>query len=349
MHKDKIDQFIEIINLPIVLGWDEYVDNKENNWYMYFHSLNLITKTDLESVYNERKLIQRNKMIESFLQDTNYHFTYDVKDKAIADVGAGWGHISFWMLVNGAKKVYPIGDPYRSEFIQKLFKEIKSRNLVHGEAELLAIGRWISEGDNVIDPAIPVDSLDYCLFNDVFEHIPFYRLPSVVGCCYNNMKKGGKLISKTHNTNNPNSLREIKEYWSEIEENKEIPSRSNIIKEEFGIEDEKIAYELAKSTRGLVRSQFNAAINKYKEEKVMPKYDAEAPSYDVIFDEAHEGPTDYNITLSIMIKVGFKAIAYPAMYNSRKTRPFQGLAKIFPGFFFRTHIFDKTVCFVGTK
>jgi 2-polyprenyl-3-methyl-5-hydroxy-6-metoxy-1,4-benzoquinol methylase len=349
MEKDKIDQFLEILNLPIVLGWDEYVINRDNNWYMYFHSLNLITKIDLESVYNERKPIQRNRMIESFLQDTDYHFTGDVKGKSIADVGAGWGHISFWMLVNGAKKVYPIGDSYRSEFIQKLFTEIKSRNLIHEEAELLAAGRWISEGDEVIDPAIPIDSLDYCLFNDVFEHIPFYRLPSVVGCCYNNLKKGGKLISKTHNTNNPNTLREIKEYWSEIEEIKEIPSRSKIITEEFGIEEEDIVFELAKSTRGLVRSQFNIAINKYKEEKLMPDYDTEAPSYDIIHDEAHEGPTDLNRTLSIMHKVGFKATAYPAIYNRRKTRSFQGLAKALPGLFFGLHIFDQTVCFVGTK
>jgi 2-polyprenyl-3-methyl-5-hydroxy-6-metoxy-1,4-benzoquinol methylase len=344
----KIDLFIEIINLPIHLGWSECFEDRSNNWYKYLHSLELISNAELNSVYEEKKPIQRNKCIEVFLRDCNYHFNRGVEGKVIADIGAGWGHLSFWMLLNGAKKVYPVGDSYRSDFIQRLFKELMYKKLLPETANLEAIGRWINKGDTKIAEQIASEELDFCIFNDVFEHIPFYRLPSVLLSCYNNLKKGGMLISKTHNTNNPNTYREAVDIWNETEAVKEITSRKKILELEHGVNDQN-AYLLAKNTRGMVRSEFDQAVQAYKTKGIIPDYDPQGTSYDIIYDEAHEGPTDYNKTVSIMRKVGFKSKVYPALYNRRKTRSFQGIAKAVPSLFLNLHIFDETVCFEGVK
>jgi len=349
MNKSKIEQLIKIINLPLELGMDEYLNNEKNNWFYYFHNLNLISKEELESIYNREKAFEYNKYLYNFWKSIDYLFCQDIEGEVIADVGAGWGHVSFWMLLNGVKKVYSIGDPFRSKFIKELFLEAKKRKLLPEDSELEVIGEWVEEGHTILANCIDKEELDRCVFIDVFEHIPFHRMPSLIQSCAYNLKQGGKIISTTHNTNSPRVLNEVMEYWDNVEENKEIIARSVVLREVHKVEDEKTISLLARNTRGLVRKEFDEAIEIYKKEGILPVYNSKAPTYDVYTDEAHEGPTDYNFISSIMRKKGFKTSVYPTTYGSRKTRWLQPIAKIIPLLFLSMHILDDDICFYGVK
>jgi 2-polyprenyl-3-methyl-5-hydroxy-6-metoxy-1,4-benzoquinol methylase len=346
----KLDQFVQLLNIPIKLNWENYFKDENNNCYSYLKSLNLISSQELSDIYKQKRVLNRNLNIDVYIKDLNYHFNNGVKDKRIADIGAGWGFLTFWLLLNGAKHLYVTGDEFRCDFILKIHEEGKKQGIFQKESKVTAICRWINYGDEVLDKLVELESIDLFVFNDVFEHIPFYKLPSVFQVCYNHLKKGGQIISKTHNTKNPNTLRAVIEYWSEIEEKKEIADRVAIIKKEYlNIEDEHVIQILAKHTRGMVRKEFIEALKKYIENGEIPKYNPIGTSYDILFDEAHEGPTDFDTVIGMMRKVGFQSKVFPAMYNRRRSRPFQRIAEVVPSVFFSLNIFDEAICFLGKK
>lgn len=349
MNQNKIDQLLKIINLPIELGMEEFFSDENNNLYYYFYQLNLITKQEVEDIFSNKTPIVSNKHFKHFLENIDYHFCQNIEEETIADVGAGWGHVSFWMLLNGAKKVYSIGDPFRSRFIQELFDAATEKGLLPEDVELVSIGEWVDEGYLSLAKPIGSQELDRCVFIDVFEHIPFYRMPSLFKSCAFNLKEGGKVISTTHNTNSPRIMKEVLEYWDGVELNKEIPARKKVLQDLHSIEDQNTIELLAKNTRGMVRKEFDQAIEAYKNTGEIPVFQETAPTYDIHTDEAHEGPTDYVYLSKLMNAEGFETKVYPTTYNSHKTRWIQPIAKAFPNIFLNQHILDDDICFVGIK
>jgi hypothetical protein len=62
-----------------------------------------------------------------------------------------------------------------------------------------------------------------------------------------------------------------------------------------------------------------------------------------------EGRTTVAVILRELKEAGFAAYAFPAMGECRRSAVFQLLARVFPGPFFRFHLFDENSVFVATR
>lgn len=263
----------------------------------------------------------------------------------VADVGSGFGFITFWLILSGAKKVYTIGDPSRIGFIKKLYEKAVSRQIIDNgkisfKAEFIKVGN-ISLADNIKN-----DTLSLVLLNDTLEHITPRIFPWLVKAVYNNLKPGGYFISRQQNTDSPSVLKRLQPFWKESERNIFFNQRLELINKRIKDINENDAQKLAKHTRGLDSIDFSDALNKYKSKKVLPNHDLNIPPIDIEIDVVQEGNTSIKIITSEFRKNNFKVIhVYPDMLNSRRSKYLQPLAKILPKIFLKWHIFDGSTVF----
>lgn len=346
--KEKIETITEIINIPVVEKWDECKES--NNIYYYLFSLNLIDKNKLNAICNHGDKLIIDHVIKNYFQSLDYYFTPTIYRKGnVADIGSGYGFISLWVLISGAANVYSIGDPIRSGFIKKLYQAALKKGLIPSDKKIIPLSRFVREGDQVLHPDIPMDTIDLCLLNDTLEHITPRIRPFLFKSCYNNLKSGGYLISKAQNTDNPKLLEILKAFWEREEIQQEMPRRRKLIREEIKVIGEQELEALARNTNGMDQKDFYNTVLNFKEKGIVPDKKAYLPPINVENDVMSEGYTNKKEICQLLQEKGFKTFVYPAMLDSRRSRYFQPLARIFPFLFFKLHLFDRTTVFIAIK
>ena len=105
----------------------------------------------------------------------------DIKDKAILDLGCGFGGQSIYMALNGAKKVYGVDvDPRRVEFSRKLAEKYRISDRV---TFLLSTDKTLPLQDEI---------LDIIIMNDVFEHLIYPK--EMLEECHRVLKRNSQIF-----------------------------------------------------------------------------------------------------------------------------------------------------------
>jgi len=347
--ESKVQQLLKIYSIPLREEWEGCKDSTTYSVYRYWRVLNLLSQEDLEKVMKERSIGSNTNFI-NFFKMMDYHFDSKIyKNGLVADIGSGFGFITFWLILSGAKKVYSIGDPERIQFIEKLYKRAVAEGLVL-DKKLVLKPEFVKVGDETLSDKIAGGSLDLILLNDTLEHITPRIFPFLVKAASNNLKKGGYFISRQQNTDSPKMFQRLSKMWDESERTTYINQRLELIQAKVTDIDEKAALELAKKTRGLDSVDFYAAIDNYLKDGTFPSHDLNIPSIDVIIDVPYEGNTSIERICGAFKKYNFQKVSvYPDLLSSRRSKLFQPLAKLLPSFFLKFQIWDQTTVFVMRK
>ncbi|MEP1781831.1 class I SAM-dependent methyltransferase [Reichenbachiella sp.] len=348
--KKRIDSLLRICNIPIREKWEEYVGEGKYSLYQYWKVLGLIDAGTLERINLFKDDLRPTIEMINYFKTLDFHFKPSCYiNKEVADVGSGFGFITFFLLLSGAKKVYSIGDPVRIGFIKKLYEAAISENLID-EGLISFKPEFIKTSDTTLDSNIADGSLGLVLLNDTLEHITPRIFPSLVKSSYNNLCRGGKFISRQQNTDSKSMLARLRKVWEEVEKNCLIDQRVTLINESVGDISTENTLKLALSTRGLDSIDFYEAIKTYKQKGQFPSHDTNIPPIDILTDVPEEGDTGIERICTEFKKCGFSKVkVYPDLMSSRRSRYFQPLAKQLPGLFLGSGIFDDTTVFNMTK
>lgn len=345
----KMETLLEIFSIPLLEEWEGYIDRDSYTICKYWKTLGLLNEAEFSKVFHSKKM-ETNPRILNYFKSLNYHFhpRYYFNEK-VADVGSGFGSITFWLVLNGAEIVYSIGDPKRISFIERLYQSAVARNLID-DKKIIFKPAFIKVGDTTLFDAIKDNSLGMVLLNDTLEHITPRIFPSLVKSSSNNLKLGGVFISKQQNTDSPKMLDKLRSVWEKSEKEFFINQRFEIIIKEMPNIDKSNAKILAIKTRGLDSVDFYNAINEFKENEKYPNHNLDVPPIDIETDVPYEGDTSIKRIFSEFKSNGFRKIeVYPDLLSSRRSKYFQPLARAIPKFFMSNHIFDQTSVFVMTK
>src|SRR5262245_22616131 len=188
---ERLERLLAIINLQAELGWREYFHDDRNNIFHYFRSLGLLSRDEQEAIYAGRRRLTASHVLHSYWTHVDYHFSSRYyAGEAVVDVGAGWGALTFWLLVSGARRAYPVGDEKRTLFVRRLFEAAIQAKLLPGDTDVVPIPRLIRVGQTRFGDEIPDGSAALVLFNDVFEHITPRIMPFVLGACHRALAPG---------------------------------------------------------------------------------------------------------------------------------------------------------------
>lgn len=345
-----IQTLLNIFNIPIEEKWDEIFGDNVYTVYQYWNALGLIDQKKLSSINSCNGIISYNSNINLFFKGIDCHYNPKIyRNGLVADVGSGFGFITFWLLLNGASKVYSIGDPVRTDFIKKLYSNAVLKGYLP-ENKIVFKNELIKSGDVTLCEEIVDNSLNLVLLHDTLEHITPRIFSSLALASYNNLKKRGMLISKQQNTDSPLLLKKLYVYWDELENSKyKLQRKKKIVKIIHDISAEELEL-LSSNTRGLDITDFENAIMSYKNDKTIPVYIPNAPSIDIDENIPDEGDTSMVRVCSVLRDSGFKKIkVYPSFTHSKKFFYFQIFAKLLPQLFFKFHICDDTSVFVIKK
>jgi hypothetical protein len=345
---DRLENLLSIYSIPLQEKWTE-VDKTEYTVYHYWKALGIINDSELADIFVKKKINLTSGFINYFRNlDKVFPPKYYYQGN-VADVGSGFGFITFWNILSGANKVYSIGDPSRISFINRLYSAAVEQNIL-ADNKLITRAEHLKVGDTSLADSIQNNSLDLVLLNDTLEHISPRIFPFLVKSSFNNLKKGSHFISRQQNTSSKKMLSELKPYWDNVEKTYHIPLRLRIIQERVNNINEKDAQTLAINTRGLDSFDFDIAIDNFINNNVLPHLNPNIPSIDVSTDVPDEGDTNIKRICSEFKKQGFSHFkVYPDLMDSRLSRPLQGIAKIFPSVFFKLNLFDKTSVFKISK
>ncbi|HTB06796.1 MAG TPA: class I SAM-dependent methyltransferase [Bacteroidia bacterium] len=345
----KLNKLLDIYNIPLQENWEEWIAPDKYTVYKYWLNNGLINKDEFNAIYPSKK-VQLNNAIAAFFKTIDYHYkpNYYING-SVADVGSGFGYITFWLILSGAKHVITIGDPVRIGFIQKLYDRAIELNLIDA-GKISFKPEFIKVGDTTLSKDIAKGSLSLVLLCDTLEHITPRIFTSLVKSVYNDLKPGGFFISWAQNSDSPSMLEKLKVIWEKTEKNTYINQRLKIIQYRIPNISEVDANNLAVNTRGLDSVDFYGAIKNYEEGKVIPHFNPNLPAIDVEYDIPEEGDTSIERICSEFRKNNFTMIkVYPEMRNSRRSRYFQPLAKFIPKPFLKLHIFDESTVFFISK
>jgi hypothetical protein len=345
---DRLENLLTIYSIPLKEKWPE-VDKSEYTVYHYWKALGIINDSELADIFNKQKVIVTSGFINYFRNLDLVFSTKYYSQGNVADVGSGFGFITFWNILSGANKVYSIGDPTRIKFINRLYSAAVEQKII-SDNKLITRAEHIKVGDDSLADSIENNSLDLVLLNDTLEHISPRIFPYLVKSSYKNLKKGGYFISRQQNTSSKKMFSELKLYWDNVEKTHHMPLRLKIIQDRVKNINQSDAQTLAINTRGLDSLDFDIAIDNFINESRFPILNPNLPSIDVLTDVPDEGDTNIQRICSEFVKQGFSKIkVYPDLMYSRLSRPLQGLAKILPSVFFKLNLFDKTSVFLMVK
>jgi hypothetical protein len=340
---------IDIFNIPLMYKWSEWSNPDQYTVYKYWHSLGLLNQTELDRIFTENCL-KPTSQLKKFFIDLDYHFRPKFYHRgAVADVGSGFGFITFWLLLSGAEKVFSIGDEKRINFIEQLYQKAVELKLL--EAGKLSVSpKFVKDGDISLAENIQDGSLSLVLLNDTLEHITPRIFPSLVKASYNNLANGGYFISRQQNTDSKKVFNNLISYWKNSEEQIFINQRLEIINKSISGIDADEAFKLAKHTRGMDSTDFYQSIKDYKTDKTIPGYNEVSPPIDIITDVPDEGDTGIARIISEFKKNNFTDVSvYPDFLASRKSAPFQIIAKKIPNIFLKNDIFATSTVFIARK
>lgn len=343
--ESRVQQLLKIYSIPLREEWEDCTSPTTYSVYRYWRVLNILSQGELENIIKE-KSIRSTPNFVNFFRMIECHFDPKLcKDGLIADIGSGFGFITFWLILSGAKTVYSIGDPKRIQFIDKLYKKAIAEGIVPA-GKLVLKPEFVKVGDETLSDKIKEGTLDLILLNDTLEHITPRIFPSLVKAASNDLKKGGYFISRQQNTDSPKMFQRLSKIWEESERTMYVNQRLDLIKEKSADIDEKAALELATKTRGLDSVDFYIAVDQYLKDGTFPSHDLNIPSIDISIDVPHEGDTGIERICGEFKKYNFQQVnVYPDLLSSRKSKPFQSIAKMIPSFFFKFQIWDQTTVF----
>ncbi len=341
----RLELLLKILSIPLEEGSKRWASREAYTVYKYWRKLELISEGEYEQVFSERKL-RSNVIMITFFRSVDRHFPPKLyKNGVVADVGSGFGFITFWLILSGARMVHSIGDAERISFISDLYEKAVSRGLLPAD-RLTITPEFVKVGDLTLSKKISKGSVDLVLLNDTLEHITPRIFPWLVKASYNDLRPGGYFISRQQNTDSPATRKILKAVWEEGERNIFIEQRARIIRQKAPGIDEADLRALAERTRGMDSVDFELAIQKFLNNKVLPQLDRNAPPIDVETDVPHEGDTSIQRIVTEFEQNGFSYTkVYPELMTSRRSRPFQSLGFAFPKLFLGSHIFDRSTIF----
>ena len=345
----RVEKFISIYNIPIEENWSEYLQNNYKNYYEYMIA-NGFTKYDTQDIpVNNYVLLEENNGIKQYLKRFDRYYLSPKKSVIkIADVGCGWGFLSFWLLLSGAKEINAIGFQYQIDFLNKLKEKIKEKNLFENIDRLKPVAKPLIHNLKTIGD-LPSNYLNLVIYNEVFEHIPDDLLEDAIKASYNTLSPGGKLISITHNTDNPQVFASIQKYWDRVDSDLFLPHRKKLIKDQIPEITEEELMRLATATRGLLSQAFNKAVSDYKINKKIPKLNKLLPAVDLNYDYICENFISPKEIIKKMQKTGFKSSVYCELGTSRKYFLFRPLVRMFKKTFLSINKFSHGIVFEGYK
>ena len=345
IFQNRIKILVQILNIPLEEKWEEWTGKDTYSLYKYWHSLQLISDQELTHINEGKGSLTPSPLVQKFFKNLNIHFAPRYyQGGEVADVGSGFGFITLWLVLNGAKHVHSIGDPHRIQFIQRLYERAVTKNLIAAD-KVSCYPEFVKVGDTRLGKGMKKNSLSLVLLNDTLEHITPRIFPWLVKSTFNNLKEGGFFISRQLNTDSPLMLKRLGPVW-ELEEEKYRKQRKKLIEESLPTITKEEANILAKHTRGMDSVDFFAALDQYNTDQTIPPYNPNLPPIDVVIDVPYEGDTNIKRITSEFRKNKFKRIrVYPDLLASRRSRYLQGFAKLEPGIFLKGHLFDLTTVF----
>ena len=159
----------------------------------------------------------------------------------------------------------------------------------------------------------------------------------------------GKLISATHNTNNSVTIKDIKAWWTKLENEKHIAQRTELIKRKVPDISKEHLEQMIAGTRGLLTSDFEKATNDYLNSGKIISTGKLMPAVDLSYDYICENYISPPAVVKMMKEAGFKAHCYASLMHSIRFVLFQPFARIFKNLFMNIEIFSRAVIFIGIK
>jgi len=346
----KLDKLIRIVNIPLERGWSSWTNQQEYTIYRYWNQLGLLTNDDVKNLTAENARVRGNRVIANYFSSLDYYFNPEIyRDGFVADIGSGFGHITFWLLLSGAKKVYTVGDPHRVGFIRQLYNVVVEEGIIP-EGSIEFVPEFVRVGHETISEKISPGSLSLVLLNDTLEHITPRILPYLARSSFADLKDGGYFISKQQNTDSPRTFAKLTVLWEKADRERYFQQRLGKITQEIPSISTAEAQTLASSTRGLDSYDFKSAVENFRSRRILPQHDLNIPAIDIDLDVPDEGDTTIKRITSELSKAGFKNIkVFPALLDSRVRGLFQPIAKNIPGLFLNAHLLDETTVFQARK
>jgi len=342
---DRIGRLVAIYNIPFEEHWAEWTGPEGYTVYKYWKALALLSEAEFRGIF-ERRRLQSNPVFVQYFRNLDYWFRPEYyAGGLVADVGSGFGFISFWLLLSGAQRVYTIGDPERIGYIRRLYDRAVERGLLPADS-LSFKPSFIEAEDTSLGDEIAPASLSLILLNDTLEHITARRFPALVRAAARDLKPGGYFISKQQNTDSASMRRQLEKVWERTERETFLAQRLSRIRERLPDIANADAEQLARRTRGLDRPDFYTALERFAEQGIFPNHDTNIAPIDIDIDVPEEGDTGIARITGEFRRLGFSTVrVYPSMVSSRRSRLFLPLAKLWPGLFLRLNAFNGTSVF----
>jgi len=347
--KQRINILLKIFSIPLEEQWEFYSDKEAYTVYKYWSAMGLINQNEYNQLFIDKQLVP-NIIIARFLEFFDYHFKPKYyKNGEVADIGSGFGYITFWLILSGAKKVHTIGDAKRIAFIEKLYKKAINKGLLPEKA-IAFKPEFIKVNDTTLSDTISPNSLSLVLLNDTLEHITPRILPHLAKSANNDLKQGGLLISRQQNTDSKSKMEFLIPYWNKQEEQLHIKQRLKLITDKITGIDRDDAQKLAENTRGLDRVDFFQAIENFKTSSVFPKKNTKLPPIFIEIDVPDEGDTNIKRVSDTLLNNGFSKVkAYADLPHTRRLSPIRIFDKVFPKIFLDNDKWNQASVFLAQK
>lgn len=348
MNLTAAQNLLSVYNIPLEENWQEYLGRNHYNYYRYFQDLKIAPA--FQDSYSTVRFTLQNKGMTIFINKISSFFEVSqMKNKQIADVGCGWGFISFLFLLNGASRVYAIGFPYQIKFIQRLYEAARKRNLIPHGSELIPLTKPIEEGDETLGNNLRSE-LDYVIFHDVFEHIHDDIFEYALKATFNSLRNGGKIISATHNTDNPLVLERTRTYWNRLESEYISDYRKKLILKHFPEIKPADCEAFLRGTQGMTMKSFNTAVTAYQEKKILPAASELKPAVDLEYDYICENYISPGKIIQQLKNAGFiNCFCYPQLRHSRRFMLLWPFEKLLSGMMMQVNALSQSVVFYGEK
>lgn len=344
----KVEEFIRIFSIPLEEGWHDYRQStSKDNYIVYMIGNQMIPDHSINS--SQPITITPNPGLYTYLyKSTKYFECEHYKNKVVIDVGCGFGFLSFWFLIWGAAEVIPIGFPFQIEFIEKLYKRACQLGLLKDTGKFTCLARPIKENDTSLG-GMEHNIADYINYCDVFEHLPEKIFSAALISSFHSLKKGGKLLSTCHNSDNPKVLNELRHGWDRMEQSSLIEFRKRKIAVSIpGIPDNALD-QLGRNTRGLLKEEFTRAVEQFRTTGIIPPDASNKPAIDIENDYIFENYISPPEVIDAMNRAGFKVYCRPAIRHSKRFMPFWPVEKLLGSLLMKLNYLNTNVLFTGVK
>jgi SAM-dependent methyltransferase len=328
-------------------GWAEL--ESEDNVYTYWHRLEILPTSSLEAIRSGASPMAPNPVMERYFKTVDEVWRPAWYQGApVVDVGSGFGHLTFWLLLSGAGRVHTIGDPTRVAFVMRLAEAGAERGLIP-EGAVSPRPEFVVVDDTTLHSAIRPGSVALILLNDTLEHINPKIRPSLFRAAHADLRTGGRIVCRQHNTSSPEVMKRVRALWERAEASEFIPQRAALITAAAPDLSPAVVDTMARGTRGCDAEDLATFVASYRKSGMLPSTSSDAAAVNPETGEPFEGFTGIPEVLREMRDAGLRARAYPEMSSSRRSRWLQGLARRIPAPFFWGHLFDRVSVFQASK